>query len=95
MTLRSRWLMIWSEPVELLVRPLNRMFRALPDAGVIGIRIKDQPGLVKWESGQGDIAGVCHLVANFSFKVPDSLCSNSVRLVPNVNVNHKVYPFSS
>jgi hypothetical protein len=68
MTLRSGWLMIWSRPVELLVRPLNRMFRALPNADIIGIKITNQPALMKWESGQGNIGSVCHLVANFSLK---------------------------
>jgi len=60
--------MIWSRLVELLVRPLNRMFRASPNTGVTGIKIKPQPGIMKWESGQGNIGQVCHLVANFSLK---------------------------
>ena len=58
--------MIWSEHVRLLVRPLNRVFSPSPNAGFIGININPQPGLITWESGQGNISQVCHLVADFS-----------------------------
>jgi len=58
--------MIWSEHVKSLVRPLNCVFCLSPNAGFTGININPQPGLIKWESGQGNISQVCQLVADFS-----------------------------
>jgi hypothetical protein len=58
--------MIWSEHVKLLVSPLNCVFCPSSNAGLLGININPQPGLIKWESGQGNIGQVCHHVAYFS-----------------------------
>ena len=80
--------------MKLLVRPLNCAFCPSSNAGPLGININPQPGLIKWESGQGNIDQVCHHITLLTsiWKMLDSLCSNSVRLVPNVNVEQRVYP---
>jgi hypothetical protein len=66
--LQIRWLRIWSEHVKLLVSPLNFVFCPSPNAGLLGININPQPGLIKWESGQGNIDQVCHHVTDFYLK---------------------------
>ena len=51
---------------------------------IIGISIKPQPALIKWESGQGNIGQVCRLVVSLSLHALVNLSSNYAQQGPNV-----------